>query len=470
MFRPFYILIILLFSFASLHSQNDAKLIVDSIVIEGNKRTKNRILLREMTFGVGDSIPLSTLSIVLEQNRNRLLNTNLFLSCKMNINRWAEDNHATVVIKVIENWYLYPIPIFELADRNFNVWWSEFKRDLRRTNYGMRLTFNNSTGRRDPLSAHVQLGYTPKYSFSYSIPYINKKQTMGFSISYFKAFNREVGYATDSNRISFYKDKQRFLLNRTNISAGISHSPGLYFSQGASAGYVNNTVDTFVVNNLNRDYYLDNRTNQQYFWISYAATIDRRDIRAYPLNGYFLSMGMSKNGLFKSDDINALDFSIRYVQYISFTPKLSLEVNTRLKAALIRQPQPYTNLRGLGYGGDFLRGYELYVVDGMDFAYSKNSLRFQILNKEFDLHKWTKMKLVQNWLTLPFKSYFTFNFDIGYANNPYARPTNAFANRPLFGGGIGLDLIAYYNMIWKVEFSMNHTGQKGLYFNYSLGF
>ena len=28
---------------------------------------------------------------------------------------------------LLENWYIFPIPKFELADRNFNVWWKEQK-------------------------------------------------------------------------------------------------------------------------------------------------------------------------------------------------------------------------------------------------------------------------------------------------------------------------------------------------------
>jgi Surface antigen variable number repeat len=94
---------------------------VDSIVIKGNKRTKSRIVTRELTFSHGDTLPLSTLSAILEQNRLRLMNTNLFLSAKINLKNWTEENHVIVQIDLIENWYLYPIPIFEIADRNFNV-------------------------------------------------------------------------------------------------------------------------------------------------------------------------------------------------------------------------------------------------------------------------------------------------------------------------------------------------------------
>ena len=71
---------------------------------------------------------------------------------------------------------------------------------------------------------------------------------------------------------------------------------------------------------------------------------------------------------------------------------------------------------------------------------------------------------------LPIKTYLTFNFDTGYVNNPYEKENNKLSNRQLYGGGVGLDIIAYYNMTWRFEYSMNHLGEKGLFFNYSVGF
>lgn len=444
--------------------------VIDSIHIEGNKKTKNRIMLRELTFSQGDSIPLSTMSAVLEQNTLRLMNTNLFLNAKMNIRNWTADNHVVIDIKVTENWFIYPIPIFEIADRNFNVWWKEHKRDFSRTNYGMRFTFHNFTGRRDPISALVQLGYTPKYSFSYSQPFVNKKQTIGLSINYYNAVNREVGYSTDSNKIDFIKNPDKFLQKREATSLGISYSPGLYSSHNFSIGYSRNRVDTAIANTLNPDYYLNNRSIQKYLWLVYSFTQDKRDIRPYPLNGYYLNFYIQKNGVFKKDDANGLDVYVRYAQYFSFGKKWSFETLIKGKTEVIRSKQPYTLIRGLGYGSDFIRGYEYYVIDGLDYGYSKNSLRFELLNKTYDLRKYARWNWLKSWMEMPIKSYVRVNIDAGYVHNPFDKATNKLSNRALLGGGIGLDLVAYYNMIWRFEYSMNHLGEKGLYFSYSVGF
>lgn len=465
----FFIALFSILSSVSVYA-NDAVVVIDSISILGNKKTKSQIMLRELTFTKGDSVPLSTLSSILEQNRLRLMNTNLFLKAKMNIKNWTESNHVVVQIEVTENWFLFPIPIFEIADRNFNVWWKEQNHSLKRTNYGMRLTYNNLTGRRDPLSATVQMGYTPRYSFSYSLPYINKKQTLGFSASYFNAVNREVGYATEKNKIAFYKDANNFVLHRTGFSVGISHTPRLLTNFSASMGYTRNRVDSAVGLTLNRDYYLDGRLNQHYMWFAAGMSYDSRDIRPYPMHGKYFSFGFTKTGLLSTDDVNALDVSSKLAHYFTLSRKFSLETILKGKSAFIRKKQPYTHMRGLGYGSDNLRGYEFYVVDGLDYFYSKNSLRYELINRSFDMRKWIKWKLLKNWVDLPLKSYLTFNFDTGFVNNPYEQETNKMANRQLYGGGIGIDIIAYYNMNWRFEYSMNHLGEKGLFFNYSVGF
>lgn len=450
------------------HAQN-TQVVVDSIEFDGNKKTKDRIMLRELTFAKGDSIPLSMLNTVLEQNCQRLMNTNLFFNAKSNVKQW-ESNRLIIQFKVTENWFLYPVPIFELADRNFNVWWKEQNRDLRRTNYGLRLTYNNATGRRDPLSALAQHGYTPKYSFNYSLPYLNKKQTIGFSIGYFNAVNREVGFKTDSNKVIFYKDSSKFLLHRRVVNAGLSYTPGLFASHNFSIGYSNNNVDTVVAERLNQDFYLNNNSRQQYIWLTYSFTYDKRDIRPYPINGYYAQFYMQKNGILKNDDANTFDVSMRFAKYTPLTKKWSLENNIKGKTSLIRKQQPYTLTRGMGYGGDFLKGYEYYVMDGLDFAYAKNALRYEWLNKVFDWRDKSNLKKFKDFMQFPVKSYITFNFDMGYANNPYDSPTNFLTNRFLYGGGIGIDFVTYYNMLWRFEYSINRLGEKGLYFNYSIGF
>ncbi len=443
--------------------------VIDSIFLEGNKKTKAAYALRDLTFKSGDSIPLSILGKIIELNRLRLMNTNLFLNVTTNIKNWTSDNHVSIQFVVIENWFLYPIPIFELADRNFNVWWTEQKRSLQRLNYGLRLSYLNATGRRDPITAVAQFGYTPRYSLGYSIPFINKKQTIGLNFGFFDAVNREVGYKTEGNRLVFYRDSATNLLRRRSFDVGINYTPGNYDFHSFSMGYANNRLDPKIANERNPNYFLQSATNQRFFWLSYNYLFDKRDIRPYPISGSLLNFNISKLGLLGSDAVNLLDASLRFSKYTPLSTRWSLENTAKVKTALTRTQRPYNINRALGYGGDYVRGYELYVVDGLDFALSKNTLRFELFNKNVGKSEWVKWKALKNFLPVPIKTYLTGNFDMGIANDPFAnRATNTFTNRLIYGGGFGLDVVIYYNIIWQFEYSFNATGERGFYFNYRI--
>jgi len=89
------------------------------------------------------------------------LGTALFTGVRFNISNWDTENKtADIAIDFQENWYIYPGIIFELADRNFNVWWTEQNRDFDRVNYGVNVDHINVTGRKDKLRIKLQHGYT----------------------------------------------------------------------------------------------------------------------------------------------------------------------------------------------------------------------------------------------------------------------------------------------------------------------
>ncbi|HMR44625.1 MAG TPA: POTRA domain-containing protein, partial [Saprospiraceae bacterium] len=189
--------------------------IVDSIALSGNERTKDRIIFRELDISDGDTIFLNFLDERLEWNRLQLMNTGLFSKAKIDISNWRPpDNKLTLKVDLKESWYLYPIPILELADRNFNVWWNEHNHSLSRLNYGLRLYHTNFTGRRDYLKFVVQLGYTHNYELKYTIPYLNKKQTWGLAFDANFKRNREIQYTTVGDKQQFYKDDEKFIFEQ----------------------------------------------------------------------------------------------------------------------------------------------------------------------------------------------------------------------------------------------------------------
>ncbi len=421
-----------------------------------------------MDFQIGDTIQLGNLSNRLAKNQTLLLNTSLFLDVEINVGEWDAANHITIIINVKEAWYIYPIPIFELADRNFNVWWQQYNHSFKRVDYGVRLYHSNVSGRRDLLKGVIQLGYTQKYELEYTLPFINEAKTFGLNTNFLFTRNKEVGIRTLENDVQFYRDDNRHLLRRYRFGVGSTYRPGLYESHKIEATYFHrNVADSIHI--LNPDFFLDGKSKQQFFSLSYTYQLDKRDIRAYPLKGHFAEGVITKEGFGIFKGRNALFLTGTFAEYLQFgkKKKYSLALLSKGRVQLQRQKPDYYNNKALGYEEDFIRGYEFYVIDGLDYAYLKSSIRYEILNKKI---KWGKIMPLKSFKLMPFQLYLSINSDLGYVNDPYYNIGNPLSNELLWGGGIGIDFVIYIDKVIQVEYSTNRLGEKGVYLHFSLFF
>ncbi len=471
--RSFFIVLFTL-SVSFLSAQSVPSVIVKSVVVEGNRKTKTRIITRELTFNIGDTIPLSKFGKLLEDNRLRVMNTNLFNVVSLNVKNWKSGDlpidEVNIVITVVENFFVYPVPIFGLADRNFNVWWKEQNHDFSRTNYGFSLTHINTTGQRDPFSLTAQFGYTPRVGLSYELPYVNKKQTVGLFFSGNYGVNRELAVFTENNKLVFYKNTEKSIFQNVGLTVGATITPGLLSRHVISLSYSQQIIDTAIVHR-NENYYLDGRTQQNYFILGYNFSHDTRDMRPYPLKGHLASVSITKSGLLKTDDVNDLSVSVRWSQFGKIAPRLSYETVGKTRFTLISGAKPYGFTQGLGFGADYMRGYEYYVVDGQNFGILKNSLHFEIFDKTFDLSKYLTWNILQGFRSLPLKLYISGNYDFGYAqSSPKLAAENFLDNRVLRSGGVGIDIVAYYSWVWQIQYSWNDLNEKGVFFHYKAGF
>ena len=68
--------------------------------------------------------------------------------------------------------------------------------------------------------------------------------------------------------------------------------------------------------------------------------------------------------------------------------------------------------------------------------------------------------------TVPFSFYFKVFVDTGWAGNPLPATSNNFFNNQWIGSvGVGIDLITYYDWIFRLEYSYNFQGKGGLFFS-----
>ncbi|MEO5888806.1 MAG: POTRA domain-containing protein, partial [Ferruginibacter sp.] len=183
---------------------SSAKLVVRSIIIKGNKKTKDYMILREIQFKPGDSIIIGTLNDAFQLARQQVYNTTLFHEVKMDL-AMISAYEIDVIVTVRERWYLFPLPQFQIVDRSFNEWLVKYKGDLSRVNYGVKFVHYNFSGRRDPLRIFLINGYTKNLAFSYSQPYSNRALTQGFGVGGGFSQSREMAYKTSvDNKILFF--------------------------------------------------------------------------------------------------------------------------------------------------------------------------------------------------------------------------------------------------------------------------
>ncbi len=447
--------------------ESPAFVTIENITVSGNNRTKTDVILRELDFTFGDSFLISDITIRLEKNQYKLLNTGLFSFARFNFTSWdASTNIVSLHITVTESWYIYPFPILELADRNFNVWWETYNASLQRLNLGVRFYHTNATGRNDELKMVYQFGFSRKYELDYTLPYFNKYRSFGLNINLLNTYEKEIGYTTQNNELLYNIDADRTLLKRFRAGVGVLWRRGLDLYHRWDLQYHHNYIHETVLTELNPDFFLSGR-HQRFMELKYVFNFDKRDMKPYPMRGYQIIAGGTKKGFGVFDDINSLEVHGALKQYFTLTPKWSLELNSKAKAHLIRQKQPYYNSAALGYLLDYIRGYELFVIDGMDYAYLKSGLRYRLLDKKIF---WGDLMLIKALKEMPIRMYLTGRNEVGYVNNPDYKTGNSLSNELLWGTTLGIDLVLYYNKVFNFEVSRNHLNQYGFFLHWTFSF
>src|SRR5688572_26587119 len=161
-------------------ADNSASFTIREIIITGNRKTRDNIILREVPFRSGEKYSLQELVRKFEDARRQLMNTSLFHDVVVSMLK-TEDYLIDVSVQVRERWYIFPVPYFKPVDRNLNQWLFEKNASLSRVNYGVKILHNNATGRQDKFRLFLIGGYTQQFSFTYDRLYIDKQMKFGLA-------------------------------------------------------------------------------------------------------------------------------------------------------------------------------------------------------------------------------------------------------------------------------------------------
>ncbi len=427
--------------------------IVRNIIIEGNKRTRPDIILREIPFKSGDVYLLQDLVKKFEVTRQQLMNTTLFHEAIVALKSF-EGYNIDILVQVKERWYIFPVPYFRPVDRNLNQWLVEQKGSLERVNYGVKLLYNNVTGRNDKLKFWLIGGYTRQLTFSYDRLYFDNKMKWGMMLGFTTGNNREINYKSEYDKQVFLKD-DNYLRSFLSATTELTYRKAIKTRHRFGFSYTKETIADTVAS-LNSNFFKEGRTKIEFPKLYYTMTFYDLDYIPYPTKGYAAEVSVQKEGFF-SKAVNLWQLTTKGSAHWPTGKKTFFSLNAY---GSIKLPftQPYYNQRLLGYADVFMQGYEYYVIDGVVGGYIKASFTRKLFNFNIGVPGTKKIAPVR----VPINIYARTFGNTGFTYNPDPG-NNYLPNKMLFSGGVGIDITTIYDFTLKLDWSFNQLGENGIF-------
>ena len=446
----------------------DKKIVIKSVNLSGNDKTREYLILRELLFNQGDTVSLNGFGMQVYQSRLNLLNTSLFNFVTIDTvfaNTLDEIPKVDVSISLIERWYIWPVPIIKITDRNLNAWLQT--RDFTRINYGLDVKWHNFTGRMDELDAILQFGKNRQLGIAYLNPYIDKRKHFGMGFEAGYKNNRETGYVTQNDKL-VYAFVPEGLSTEKYFALKSTYRNSIFTTHTLATGLKKLTFSDSLLS-LNPEYSYAESENPKFLYLYYKLKLDHRDIKYYPLKGWYADLELNKQGFgfsfekpvdvfwLKSTTRLYSKLSKRWYSGVSLTGKLSSN-----------SWQPYFLMRGLGYDNDYVRGYEYQVVDGKHFMLVHTTVKFALVPEQahdIGFIPTTKFSLIHYAL------YLTAFADGGYVWQPQwvGLNNNKLPQTFLVGAGVGLDFVTYYDKVVRFEYAINKLGKSGIFIHFIAG-
>lgn len=436
---------------------------VNNIFIVGNEKTQRNVILREMDIMLGKSYSWNDFTGMVNRDQIKIYNLQLFTNATITP-LFIGPDEIELLVSVKERWYVIPSVIFSLADRNFSEWWINQGRDFSRVNYGLKLNHNNVAGRNEKLRVSGQLGFTQAFDLNYIKPYIDKEQLHGLSARFTYLSNKTISVRSANNRQVFYSNPEENVLRKSlNSSLTYSYRGSFYNFHYLIFGFNKTSIHEDVLEQ-NPNYFLHQALDLRYFYAAYNFKHDRRNSVAYATEGDLLIFGLNRYGLFTNDDVNETELSVLANKYFPLNYKFHFVTGVSVSSYL-SPTQPYTMIRGIGYNPDFIRGFEVNVIEGQQTLVHKNSLRYELFNINYDI---SAVMPIEEFSSFPIRAYLSANFDHGHVKDRNRLPENAaLTNSYLYGYGLGLDLVTFYDQVFRFEYSINSQGTGNFFINVS---
>lgn len=426
-----YTLTYLLFSFISVWAQdstiislsNEELVKVDSIKIVGNEKTKEFVILRELSFTLGDSVN----SEILKFNKERVFSLGIFTYVDLKIENKTDLNK--VVITVQESWYIFPVPFINIPEKTFT-----------RASYGIRFVYMNFRGRNETIRSTFSFGYDPFFSLSYENPLLLPSSDVSFTLGgvYSTPINKSPSadsihggtfdYKTSSGQISFGK--------RLNLSNE------LFFTGGFSYVEAPSDSDASIMASGSR---IDRS-----FFAGLTYVFDNRNLKQYADRGFYFIADYTYKGIGNKDiSYSILGGEIRNYRKVIDDLIFKFRIGGRHTFGKF---VPYYDYSLLGYDY-YTRGNRYLVREGNNAVIGTIELGYPLL-KEWNFG--IGLPVIPNSLT---------RARIAIFFNVFADAATTFNNGdPVIlndfnsGYGVGLTFLIMPYMIFRTEVALNEMG------------
>jgi outer membrane protein assembly factor BamA len=203
----------------------------------------------------------------------------------------------------------------------------------------------------------------------------------------------------------------------------------------------------------NAHYFDGGRKEIFYPELTYSFNYTDVDYVSYPLKGVVFETGLVRRGVNK--DMNLWQLYAKLTRSWPLGRKwyFGFENSNILKLPL---SQPFFNQQLIGYSDIYLRGLDRYVIDGVAGSILRNTLFRELFNFSIPFTH------IPSHDRIPIRIYATAFSDYGYAYNRDFT-SNSLVNRLLYTAGVGIDLVTFYDLSFKFDYSFNQLGQNGLF-------
>jgi hypothetical protein len=277
----------------------------------------------------------------------------------------------------------------------------------------------------------------------------------GMRVGFSTGRNHEVNLDTRNDKQVFFRDPDVFLRHQIVVFGELQHRPRIDTRHTFGVQWQSDRVaDTVRIQNP--DYFPAGKSRLNFPRLYYVLNFQRVDHLPYPRKGPLAQLQLMHSGLGTS--MNLWELHGKWMMHWPINNRWGLVWGLY---AGIKSPkhQPFVNRRFLGYGNQFLSGYEYYVVDGMAGGMTRGYLTRELIRHTIRI----PYKKGKDPWSIPLRVVGKSFMQAGYVHDPESPSDSRLSNRLLYSGGIGLDLLIFYNTLFRLEYSINRFGENGLF-------